>query len=60
MLLTLDQGLPHQQHIAGLKLAIVTIHSSTSQMEDLLPLVNAILAALPSIKPGQIVQIREP
>ena len=60
VLLTLDQGLPHQQHMEALKLAIVTIRSATSQIEDLLPLVDAILAALPSIKPGEIVQIRAP
>jgi predicted nuclease of predicted toxin-antitoxin system len=60
VLLTLDHGIPHQQHIAGLKVAIVTIRSATSQIEDLLPLVDAILAALPSIRPGQIVPVPGP
>lgn len=60
VLLTLDQGIPHQQHIASLKIGLVTIRSATSQLEDLLPLVALILKALQSIKPGQIVAIPAP
>ena len=58
--MTLDQGIPHQQHIASLKIIVVTIRSATSQIEDLLPLVDAILEALLSRKPGQIVPIFAP
>jgi hypothetical protein len=60
VLLTLDQGIPHQQPIADLMVGIVVIRSATSQIEDLLPLVDAILTALPSIQPGQIVPIPGP
>ena len=60
VLLTVDQGIPQQQRRGGRKLAIVLIRARTNQMEDLLPLVDAILEALQSIKPGQIVRIAEP
>jgi predicted nuclease of predicted toxin-antitoxin system len=60
VLLTLDQGIPYQQHVAGLKMGIITMRSATSQIKDLLPLVDAILEVLPSIQPGQIVSIPEP
>lgn len=60
VMLTLDQGIPHQHHIASLKVSVVTIRSATSQIEDLLPLVDAILEALPLIQPGQIAAIPAP
>ena len=41
VLLTVDQGIPHQ----------------TNQLEDLLPFVEAILNALERMSPGQIVPI---
>jgi predicted nuclease of predicted toxin-antitoxin system len=57
VLLTVDQGIPHQQSLAGRKLSIIAIRSRTNQLEDLLPLVNVILNALATTTPGQIVQI---
>src|SRR5260370_13887493 len=57
VLITVDQGIPHQQNFAGRKLSIVLVHSRTNQMEDLLPLVDAILNALNTINCGQIVPI---
>ena len=56
-LLTVGQGMPHQQNPAGRKLSIIVVLSRTSQMEDLLPLVDAILQALETIQPGQSVAI---
>ncbi len=57
VLLTVDQGIPYQQRLAGLKLSIILVRSLTNQIEDLLPLVDAILTALETIQPGQIVAI---
>ena len=57
VLLTVDQGIPHQQFSAGRKLSIILIHSQTNQIEDLLPFVDAILDALRTIQPGQIVAV---
>ena len=54
--LTVDQGIRHQQHSAGRKLAIL-VRSPTNQIEDLRPLVDAILNALTTLLPGQIVAI---
>ena len=55
--LTVDQGIPHQQHSSGRKLSIVVVRSPTNQIEDLLPLTDAILSASTAIMPGQIVPI---
>ena len=57
VLLTVDQGIPHQQNLAGRKLSIIPIRSRTNQLEDLPPLVEAILNALETMAPGQIVPI---
>jgi len=55
--LTVDQGIPHQQRPSGRKLAIILLRVRTNQIEDLLPLVDAILRALDTIQPGQTVAI---
>jgi len=57
VLLTVDQGIPHQQYSAGRKLSIIVVRSQTNQIEDLLPFVDAILNALKTITPGQIVAV---
>jgi hypothetical protein len=50
-------GHDRQQTMMGRKLAIILIRSRTNQMEDLLPLVPAIVKALELIQPGQSVLI---
>ncbi|MDP9171527.1 MAG: hypothetical protein M3N54_12990 [Acidobacteriota bacterium] len=57
VLLTVDQGMLHQQNIVGRKLSMVLIRSQTNQLEDLLPLVGAILKAIEAISTGQVVAI---
>jgi hypothetical protein len=57
VLLTVDQGMPHQQFFADQRLLIILVRPRTNQLEDLLPLVSAILQALETIQPGQIVGI---
>jgi hypothetical protein len=42
VLLTVDQGIPHQQHFVDRVLSIVLIYCPTNQIEDLLPMVEAI------------------
>lgn len=54
---TIDQGMPQQQNLAGREIAVVLVAYRTSQIEDLLPLVDAILQALEAIRPGQWVMI---
>ena len=56
VLLTVDQGLPHQQQLTG-KLSVILICSITNQLEDLQSLVKDIERALAAISPGQIVRV---
>jgi hypothetical protein len=57
VLLTVDQGVPHQQNLAGRRLSIIVVLSSTNQIEDLVPLADGILSALETITRGQIVRV---
>ena len=53
VLLTVDQGIPHQQPSVGRRISIIVIRSQTNQLEDLVPLADAIVRALEAIEPGQ-------
>jgi len=60
VLLTVDQGFPHQHSPVRRRLSIIVIRSQTNQMEDLLPLVTTILRMLETIQPGQTIAIPLP
>ena len=57
VLLTMDQGMPYQQNLAGRTISLAIIRAQSNRLPDLLPHVPAILAALPSLKPGEVIQI---
>src|SRR5580704_315366 len=57
VLLTVDQGIPHQQRSVGRRISIILIRPRTNQLEDLMPLADAILHALEAIKPGQTSEV---
>jgi len=56
VLLTVDQGIPHQQPSAGRTISTILVRSRPNQIEDL-PLVDTILDVLETIQPGQTVSI---
>ena len=51
---TLDQNLRYQQNLRGRPLAIVVVHARSNRIQDLEPLVPAILAALGTASPGEV------
>ena len=57
VLFTVDQGISHQQNMADRSIAIILIHSRTNQIEDMLPAVDAILRALETIQPRDVVAV---
>jgi hypothetical protein len=57
VLLTVDRGIPYQQNFAGRTISLVIIRAKTHRIFDLLPLVPAILSALPSLIPGEVIQV---
>src|SRR5262252_6099494 len=56
--LTIDRNLEYQQNFSGVVLAVVVIHAASNDIAVLLPLMPAVLAALPRDKPGMLTHIR--
>ncbi len=52
--LTTDQGIPHQQNLAGRTISVLVVRSRTNQIDDPVTAVGAILVELKRIQPGQI------
>ena len=57
VLLTMDRGMPYQQNLAGRTISLAIIRAPSNRLPDLLPHVPKILAALPSLKPGEVILI---
>ena len=57
--LTMDRGIVFQQNLAGLDLCIIQRIAISNDIDDLLPLVPAIHAALADISPGKTIRVPE-
>ena len=57
VLLTMDKGMPFQQNLAGRTISAAIIRAKSNRLVDLLPHIPAILAALSSINPGEVIRI---
>jgi predicted nuclease of predicted toxin-antitoxin system len=57
VLITIDKNIRYQQNIADRNIAILIIRAASNDLDDIRPHVPQALAALRSIKPGQIVEV---
>jgi hypothetical protein len=57
VLLTLDSNLIYQNDFADKKIAVITMVSKKTKIDDLMPLVPKLLSSLNHIRPGQVVNI---
>lgn len=55
--LTVDRNLEFQQHVPGVALAIIALRAISNDIVDLLPLMPAVLNALPHVLPGRVLRI---
>jgi hypothetical protein len=55
--LTGDRNLSLQQDVANYRIAIVVLHAPSTQLHQTLPLIPKVLLALPSLKPGQVLDV---
>jgi predicted nuclease of predicted toxin-antitoxin system len=55
LLLTADRNLEHQQNLARVGVGIAVLIGRTNRIEDLRPLLPALLAGISNVKPGQLV-----
>jgi hypothetical protein len=56
-LVTVDKHLPQQQRIKTRPFGVVVLRTRSNRLSDLLPLVPALLSALPGLKPGVVNEI---
>jgi hypothetical protein len=56
--LTVDQNVSFHQNLASANFAVIVLAMTSNRLADLLPLVPKILAALPTIQPGDLIEIR--
>ena len=57
VLITTDQGIPHQQNLEPRQISILVLCAPTNRLADLTRLMPAALLALDAIAPGQVVRI---
>ena len=53
VLLTVDQGIEHQQNLAGLSISVVIMVAPSNDIDHLRPLMPAVVEALGRIQPGR-------
>ena len=54
---TVEQGIPFQQNLIGLDLAIVAMAARSNDIGDLLPLMPRVLEAISAAEPGSFVRV---
>ncbi len=59
VLVTVDQSIEYEQNLANLKIALLVLGARSNQIEDLMPIIPAALAALRKIQPGQIIRVAD-
>ncbi|MBV9083175.1 MAG: hypothetical protein JOZ62_10890 [Acidobacteriaceae bacterium] len=55
VLLTVDQGIPYQQSLKDLRIAVIVIRATSNKIEVLEPHIPAVLNALASIHAGEVI-----
>jgi len=57
VLVTIDKNIRYQQNMTERNLAILVIRAASNDLDDILPHIPQALAALQSLKPGQVVEL---
>lgn len=55
--LTVDQGIPYQQNLPGLNLALRIVRAPGNDINDLRPMMPEVLRILETIQPSQVVHV---
>jgi len=59
VLITVDRNIPFQENVGSLQIAVLRIMSRGITYADLKPLVPEVLAALSTIKPGELLRVEK-
>jgi len=55
--ITGDRNLSFQQTVTKFHIAVVVLHAPSTQLHHTLPLMPKVLAALPTLNPGQVLDV---
>jgi hypothetical protein len=55
--MTVDKGIEFQQRVARLPVGVIALRARSNDIADLRPLMPAVLAALSTLRPGQLVRV---
>jgi hypothetical protein len=55
----MDKGLAYEQNLTGRRISVIILRAKSNRLADLVPLVEACLTQMLSIKPGQIARIEQ-
>ncbi len=58
VLVTADQNLRYQQDLIASRISVVVLIAVSNRLADLLPLMPSVHAALATIRPGDMVELR--
>lgn len=56
-LVTVDKRLPNHQDVANRSFGIVVLRARSNRLADLLPLLPELLAALGTLRPGEVIDV---
>jgi hypothetical protein len=59
LFITADQNLEFQQNLRTVGLGIVILEAASNALEDLLPLLPSMLAAMARVQPGEIIRVSD-
>jgi hypothetical protein len=54
---TVDKGVEFQQRVRSRSFGVVALRAQSNDIDDLRPLMPVVLAALPTVQPGQLVRV---
>jgi predicted nuclease of predicted toxin-antitoxin system len=57
VMLTKDSGVEYEQHLSDLPVSVLVIRAKTNKLDDIRPLVSAILSALNTLEPRTFVRV---
>jgi len=57
ILITADRRMEYQQNIPNSGVALIVLEARSTRMADILPLVPALVAALPSARVGEVTHV---
>jgi predicted nuclease of predicted toxin-antitoxin system len=60
VLITADQGIPDEQNITEMDVAVIVLAAKTNAIGDLRPLIPQVLEALHDVKRGEVIHIEAP